>query len=67
MVALVVCLALGGLYVVIRYIGQYLFYAALILLLLAGVYLYGRRPEDARRLRRFLADQGRRFFNWLWG
>jgi hypothetical protein len=66
-VALVVCLALGGLYVVIRYIGQYLFYAALILLLLVGVYLYGRRPADARRLRRFLADQGRRLFNWLWG
>jgi hypothetical protein len=66
-VALVVCLMLGGLYVVLRYIGQYLFYAGLTLIILSGMYLYIRRPADARRLRRFLADQGRRLFNWLWG
>jgi hypothetical protein len=66
-VALVVCLMLGGLYVVLRYIGQYLFYAGLTLIILAGMYLYVRRPADARRLRRFLADQGRRLLNWLWG
>jgi Flp pilus assembly protein TadB len=66
-VALVVCLALGGIYVVLRYIGQYLFYAGLSLILLSGTYLYVRRPADARRLRRFLADQGHRLINWLWG
>jgi hypothetical protein len=66
-VALVVCLMLGGLYVVLRYIGQYLFYAGLTLIILSGMYLYIRRPADARRLRRFLADQGRRLLNWLWG
>jgi Flp pilus assembly protein TadB len=64
---LVVCLALGGLYVILRYIGEYLFYAGLTVILLSGIYLYVRRPADARRLRRFLADQGRRLLNWLWG
>jgi membrane associated rhomboid family serine protease len=56
--ALAACLAVAGLIVVIRYIGQYLVYAALILLLLLGLYLHLRRPEDARRLRRFLAERG---------
>jgi hypothetical protein len=64
---LVVCLALGGLYVILRYIGEYLFYAGLTLILLSGLYLYVRRPADARRLRRFLADQGRALIDWLWG
>jgi hypothetical protein len=66
-VALVVCLALGGIYVILRYIGEYLFYAGLTLILLSGIYLYVRRPADARRLRRFLVDQGRRLLDWLWG
>jgi uncharacterized membrane protein YfcA len=65
--AFTACLAVVGLYVVIRYIGQYIFYAALILLLLAVVYLHLRRPEDARRLRRFLADRGRDALGRLWG
>jgi hypothetical protein len=67
MVAFAVCLALGGLYVVLRYIGEYLFYAGVSLILLSGVYLYVRRPQDARRLRRFLVDQGRALVDWLWG
>ncbi len=66
-VALTACLAVVGLYVVVRYIGQYIFYAALILLLLAAIYLHLRRPEDARRLRRFLADRGRDALGRLWG
>jgi hypothetical protein len=66
-VALVVCLALGGIYIVLRYIGQYLFYAGLTLIIISGMYLYIRRPQDARRLRRFLADQGRAFLDWVWG
>jgi hypothetical protein len=66
-VALAVCLALGGIYIVLRYIGQYLFYAGLFLIVLAGIYLYVRRPQDARRLRRFLVDQGSALLNWLWG
>jgi hypothetical protein len=66
-VALTACLAVAGLYVLIRYIGQYLFYTALILLILAAVYLHLRRPEDARRLRRFLADRGRDALGRLWG
>ncbi len=65
--AFTACLAVVGLYVVIRYIGQYLFYAALILLLLSGFYLHTRRPEDARRLRRFLAERGREAMGRLWG
>jgi hypothetical protein len=65
--ALTACLAVVGLYVVVRYIGQYIFYAALILLLLAAVYLHLRRPEDARRLRRFLAERGREALGRLWG
>jgi hypothetical protein len=67
MAALTACLAVVGLYVVVRYIGQYIFYAALILLLLAAVYLHLRRPEDARRLRRFLAERGREALGRLWG
>jgi hypothetical protein len=66
-VALAVCLALGGIYVILRYIGEYLFYAGITLIILSGVYLYIRRPQDARRLRRFLVDQGRAFINWVWG
>ncbi len=65
--ALAACLAVAGLYVVLRYIGQYLFYAALSLLILATFYLHLRRPEDARRLRRFLADRGREALGRLWG
>ncbi len=65
--ALAVCLAVAGLIVVVRYIGQYLFYAALILLLLSGLYLYLRRPEDARRFRRYLAGRGREAISRLWG
>jgi hypothetical protein len=44
MVAFAVCLALGGLYVVLRYIGEYLFYAGVSLIVLSGIYLYVRRP-----------------------
>jgi hypothetical protein len=65
--AFTACLAVVGLYVVIRYIGQYVFYTALILLILASIYLHIRRPEDARRLRRFLADRGRDALGRLWG
>jgi hypothetical protein len=64
---LAACLAVAGLVVVIRYIGQYVFYAALILLTLALAYLHLRRPEDARRFRRFLADRGREVLGRLWG
>jgi hypothetical protein len=65
--ALAACLAVAGLYVVLRYLGQYIFYAALTLLILAAVYLHIRRPEDARRLRRFLAERGREALGRLWG
>jgi hypothetical protein len=65
--ALAACLAVAGLYVVLRYLGQYIFYAALTLLILAIVYLHLRRPEDARRLRRFLAERGREALGRLWG
>jgi hypothetical protein len=65
--ALTACLAVVGLYVVVRYIGQYIFYAALTLLILATIYLHLRRPEDARRLRRFLAERGREAIGRLWG
>jgi hypothetical protein len=65
--ALTACLAVAGLVVVIRYIGQYVLYTALILLILASVYLHIRRPEDARRLRRFLAERGREAMGRLWG
>jgi hypothetical protein len=65
--ALAACLAVAGLVVVVRYIGQYMFYAALILLLLSVLYLHIRRPEDARRLRRFLAERGRETLGRLWG
>jgi hypothetical protein len=67
MAAFTACLAVVGLYVVVRYIGQYIFYAALSLLILAIVYLHLRRPEDARRLRRFLAGRGREALGRLWG
>jgi hypothetical protein len=65
--ALTACLAVAGLIVVVRYIGQYVFYTALILLILASVYLHIRRPEDARRFRRFLAERGREALGRLWG
>jgi hypothetical protein len=65
--AFTACLAVVGLYVVIRYIGQYIFYTALILLLLAILYLHLRRPEDARRLRRFFAEHGREALGRMWG
>jgi hypothetical protein len=67
MAAFTACLAVVGLYVVVRYIGEYLVYAAIILLLLSGLYLHLRRPEDARRLRRFLARHGRDALVRLWG
>jgi hypothetical protein len=67
MAAFTACLAVVGLYVVIRYIGQYIFYTALALLILALAYLHLRRPEDARRLRRFLAERGREALGQLWG
>ncbi len=67
MAALAACLAVAGLYVVLRYLGQYIFYAALTLLILASVYLHIRRPEDARRLRRFLAERGLEALGRLWG
>ncbi len=65
--ALTACLAVAGLVVVIRYIGQYVLLAALSLLILATLYLHLRRPEDARRLRRFLAERGREALGRLWG
>jgi hypothetical protein len=67
MAAFTACLAVVGLYVVIRYIGQYIFYTALTFFLLAIFYLHLRRPEDARRLRRFLAERGREALGRLWG
>ncbi len=48
-------------------LGQYIFYAALTLLILAAVYLHIRRPEDAQRLRRFLAERGREALGRMWG
>jgi hypothetical protein len=65
--AFTACMAVVGLYVVIRYIGQYIFYTALTLFILAIFYLHLRRPEDARRLRRFLAERGREALGRLWG
>jgi uncharacterized membrane protein YfcA len=65
--ALAACLAVAGLYVVLRYLAPYLFFASLILLLAASLYLFIRRPEDARRLRRFLAERGREAVGRLWG
>jgi hypothetical protein len=65
--ALAACLAVAGLYVVLRYLAPYLFIASLILLLAASVYLFIRRPEDASRLRRFLAERGREAIGRLWG
>jgi uncharacterized membrane protein YfcA len=67
MAAFTACLAVVGLYVVVRYIGQYIFYAALLFLILLGLYLHLRRPEDARRIRRFLAERGREALGRLWG
>jgi hypothetical protein len=65
--ALAACLAVAGLYVVLRYLAPYLFFASLILLLAASLYIFIRRPEDARRLRRFLAERGREAVGRLWG
>ncbi len=65
--ALAACLAVAGLYVVLRYLAPYLFVASLILLLAASLYLFIRRREDARRLRRFLAERGREALGRLWG
>jgi Flp pilus assembly protein TadB len=65
--ALAACLAIAGLYVVLRYLAPYLFVAAFILLLAATLYIHVRRPEDARRLRRFLAERGREALGRLWG
>jgi hypothetical protein len=67
MAAFTACLAVVGLYVVVRYIGQYILYTALTLLILSGLYLHFRRPEDARRLRRFLAERGHEAIARLWG
>jgi hypothetical protein len=67
MAAFTACLAVVGLYVVVRYIGQYIFYTVFLLLILSGLYLRIRRPEDARRLRRFLAERGREALGRLWG
>jgi hypothetical protein len=66
-VALTACLAVAGLYVVLRYLAPYLFVASLILLLAASLYVFIRRPEDARRFRRFLAERGREALGRLWG
>jgi hypothetical protein len=66
-VALTACLAVVGLYVVVRYIAPYFLAACLILLLMAGLFIFVRRPEDARRLRRFLAERGREAVGRLWG
>jgi uncharacterized membrane protein YfcA len=65
--AVAACLAVAGLYVVLRYLAPYLFVASLILLLAASFYLFIRRPEDARRFRRFLAERGREALGRLWG
>jgi hypothetical protein len=67
MAAFTACLAVVGLYVVIRYFAPYLFAAFLILLLTASLYIFIRRPEDARRFRRFLAERGREALGRLWG
>jgi hypothetical protein len=65
--AFTACLAVVGLYVVIRYLVPYLFTFVLILLFMATLYIFIRRPEDARRLRRFLAERGREALGRLWG
>ncbi len=67
MAAFTACLAVVGLYVVIRYFSPYLFTAALIFFLVAIVYIFIRRPEDARRFRQFLAERGREAVDRLWG
>jgi uncharacterized membrane protein YfcA len=66
-VALTACLAVAGLYVVLRYLAPYLAVASLILLLAVFLYFCIRRPEDARRFRRFLAERGREALGRLWG
>jgi uncharacterized membrane protein YfcA len=65
--AFTACLAVVGLYVVVRYLAPYLLAIFVILLLVATSYLFIRRPDDARRLRRFLADRGREAMGRLWG
>jgi hypothetical protein len=67
MAAFTACLAVVGLYVVVRYIAPYLLASSLVLLLMAILYTIIRRPEDARRLRRFLAERGREALGRLWG
>jgi hypothetical protein len=67
MAAFTACLAVVGLYVVVRYFAPYLFAAFFILLLMASLYIFIRRPEDARRFRRFLAERGREALGRLWG
>jgi hypothetical protein len=65
-VALTACLAVVGLYVVVRYLASYLLAFLLFLLLSAALYIIVRRPEDARRLRRFVAERGREAMSRLW-
>jgi Flp pilus assembly protein TadB len=65
--ALAACLAIVGLYVVVRYLAPYLLVFLLSLLIMATLYIFIRRPEDARRLRRFLAERGREAMGRLWG
>jgi hypothetical protein len=65
--AFTACLAVVGLYVVVKYLAPYHLAFFLILLLMATLYIFVRRPEDARRLRRFLAERGREALGRLWG
>jgi uncharacterized membrane protein YfcA len=67
MAAFTACLAVVGLYVVVRYLVPYLLAFFAILLLMATLYILIRRPEDARHLRRFLVERGREAMGRLWG